>query len=1027
MTKLLHFSGNHKRFLQFSKIILFSFAFGSNIFSVQAQNNLTIQGKVIDENSDETIVGAGIIISGAKAGTGTATDLDGGFELKIASLPVTLIVRSIGYKEQEIDIYEKPSAPIVISLIEDLNVLNEVVVVSDGYFTQERKQYTGSSSIISNAVIGEKPVSNPVSALQGEVAGLNVDLSTSQPGGNIQVRLRGLGSLALNSNPLYVIDGMIINSGDLSRLTTTSSALAGINHEDIEDITVLKDAAASAIYGSRGSNGVIIITTKKGYAGKTKVSFDAETGTTNVIPFPDAGQPLNAQQFSELFIEGLVNNGAYSEQEIADLAESYGFNSGRSNNWQDMIYRTGKQQQYNVSVRGGNENTKMFVSAGYFAQDATTRHSDMRRISGLINAEQKIGNRFTLSLGINVSNVFQHAPDGGTGSWANPVFAGRILRPFQMAYNEDGSWNTNSSDPLGYTAHKNVLYLAEQDVRSLSATKGLGNTSLKWNIWERLNYTGYVSADYNNLEEYRFENAVLGDAMNVGGRVNQYYTRYFNWLTRNQLDYRYNYLGDEDPSNITAIAGYETQQSQQHNLNGTGTGFPSKPSPPVLSNAAVITSSGSSNTEYAFISAYSRLNANYRNKYSLSGSFRRDGSSVFGFNKRYGSFWSVGGSWNIDEEAFFKRSVLSAARVHTSYGTTGNAQGISNYAAKPLAVYGSNYTTGNGQNYSTIGNPDLTWEKQKKFDVGTDLGFFRNRLLVTLDFYVNNVDGLIQSLPLSRTTGFSSISYANIGSMQNRGIELTVKSENFHTKRFLWTTNFNIAFNRNKITGLAEGAGGANGNYYLDRGYDYYTYYARLYAGVDPDNGEALWFTDATKTATTNKYNDAERVPYKSASPKFYGAFNNTFEYRKIRLSADIYFNIGNYIVDSWSTRFYDGEYFAFNKYQRVYWKRWTTPGQTTDVPKYIYGGGAQAQSNDFSSRFLYDGSFVRFKNLSLGYDLSKFARSLVPGIGKVYLYGRVTNPFTRTFDDRLPFDPESGNVTVPLYRTYSFGINVEL
>jgi TonB-linked SusC/RagA family outer membrane protein len=992
---------------------------------VFAQQN-RIEGRILDKKTNEPIIGATILLADKK--TGTVSDQNGNFTVEVRSFPATISVSFMGYRQQRINIFEKPTEPLLVSLAEDLNLLNEVVVVSDGYSTQERKQYTGSSTILSSAVIGEKPVSTPVVALQGEVAGLHVNLSTSQPGGDIQVRLRGLGSLALNSNPLYVIDGMIINSGDLSRLSTTSNALAGINQEDIEDITVLKDAAATAIYGSRGSNGVIIITTKKGRAGETQVNFDVELGTTHVIPFPDAGQPLNAEQFAELFIEGLVNNGAYSEQEIADLAESYGFNSGRSNNWQDIIYRTGKQQQYNVSVRGGNEKTKLFASAGYFTQEATTRHSDLRRISGLLNAEHKISNRFTLSLGLNISNVFQHAPEGGTGSWANPIFAGRILRPFQMAYNEDGSWNTNSSNPLGYTAHKNVLYLAEHDVRSLSATKGLGNVSLKWNIWDQLSYTSYLSIDYNNLEEYRYENPVLGDAMNVGGRVNQYYTRYFNWLNRNQLDYRYNYLGKEDPSSISVAVGYEAQESKQHNLSGTGTGFPSKPSPPVLSNAAVITSSGSSNSEYAFVSVYSRLNANYRNKYSLSGSYRRDGSSVFGYNRRFGSFWSVGGSWNIDQENFFNGgSVLSSARIHTSYGTTGNAQGISNYGAKPLAAYGSNYTTGNGQNYSTIGNPDLTWEKQKKFDIGVDLGFFNNRLLIIPEFYVNNVDGLIQSLPLSRTTGFSSISYANIGSMQNRGIELTIKSENIRSRNFSWTTNFNIAFNKNEITGLANDTGGANGNYYLEKGYDYYTYYVRLYAGVDPDNGEALWYTDATKTATTNKYNNAERVPYKSASPKFYGSFNNTFEYKKIRLSADIYFNVGNYIVDSWSTRFYDGEYFAFNKYQRVYWKRWTTPGQITDVPKYIYGGGTQAQSNDFSSRFLYDGSFVRLKTVTLGYDLSEAGRKFIPGINKIYLYGRAGNLFTKTFDDKLPFDPESGNVTIPIFRTYSFGINVEL
>ncbi|MDR1602355.1 MAG: SusC/RagA family TonB-linked outer membrane protein [Tannerella sp.] len=1021
MTKVLHFIKSGKKIACFFAFFLLA----GGVSSLSAQ---TLKGLVIDSQTGEAVIGANVYIKNTSLRQGAVTDVNGRFSLAVSSFPATIGISYVGYRTQEVDIYEQSAEEVVFSLVEDVNLLNEVVVVSDGYVTQERKLYTGASSILNSAIIGEKPAASPVVALQGEVAGLNVNLSTSQPGGNVQVRLRGLGSLALNSNPLYVIDGMIVNAGDLSRLSTTSNALAGINQEDIEDVTVLKDAAATAVYGSRGSNGVIIITTKKGRAGKTQVSFDIEAGTTHTIPFPDAGQPLNAQQFSELFIEGLVNTGTYSEQEIADLADSYGFNTGRSNDWQEIIYRTGKQQQYNVSVRGGNEQTKLFASAGYFSQEATTRGSDMRRISTLINVDQKISNRFSLSAGLNVSNVFQHAPDGGTGAWANPIFAGRILRPFQMAYNEDGSWNTNSSDPLGYTAHKNVLYLAEHDVRTLNTVKGLGNASLKWNIWDKLNYTGYVSVDYNNLEEYRYENPVLGDAMNVGGRVNQYYTRYFNWLTRNQIDYRYHYLGSEDASNVSAVLGYEAQESSQFNQSGTGTGFPSKPTPPVLSNAAVITSAASNTSEYAFVSFYSRLNASYKNRYSASASFRRDGSSVFGMNNRYGNFWSAGANWNLEQEAFFrKQDILSSARLHVSYGTTGNAQGISNYAAKPLAAYGSNYTTGNGQNYSTIGNLDLTWEKQKKFDIGAELGLFDNRLLVIPDFYVNNVDGLIQSLPLSRTTGFSSVSYANVGAMRNRGVELTLKSENIRTKNLTWTSSFNIAFNRNEITDLAKSAGGANGNYYLERGYDYYTYYVRLYAGANPDNGEALWYTDASRTETTSKYNDAERVPYRSASPKYYGGFNNTIEYRGIRLGAEIYFNVGNYVVDSWSTRFYDGEYFAFNKYRREYLKRWTAPGQITDVPKYIYGGGSQAQSNDFSSRFLYDGSFVRLKNVTVGYDLTKFAQNFAPGTSKVYLFGRASNLLTLTFDDRLPFDPESGNVTIPIYRIYSFGINVEL
>jgi hypothetical protein len=264
--------------------------------------------------------------------------------------------------------------------------------------------------------------------------------------------------------------------------------------------------------------------------------------------------------------------------------------------------------------------------------------------------------------------------------------------------------------------------------------------------------------------------------------------------------------------------------------------------------------------------------------------------------------------------------------------------------------------------------------------------------------------------------------------MQNRGLELTDRADILKSKKFSWTSNFNISFNHNEVTELGNSAG-ANGNYYFDKGYDYRTYYTRLYAGVDPANGKALWYTDESKTETTTDYNAAERVPYKSASPKYFGGFTNTLEYKGIRLSADIYFTVGNNVVDSWSTRFYDGAYYTFNKYQREYWNRWTTPGQITDVPIYIAGGGAQSNSNSFSSRFIYDGSFVNLKNITVGYNLLKIneVKRILTGVGKLNIYGRATNVLKLTFDDKLPFDPESATSTIPQYRTFTIGLNVEL
>lgn len=969
---------------------------------------------------------AGVSVTAAGVFGGTQTDKGGHFTLKVPPKGRALHFSIVGYHTRIVPL--NGGSEYSVRLDADNKQLTEVIV-TDGYFTQAKKSYTGAATTISGIENENRPAASPLVALQGEVAGLNIAVPNGQPGANVTVRLRGLGSTALNSNPLYVVDGMIINAGDLSRLTTTSSVVAGINSDDIADITVLKDASATAIYGSRGSNGVIVITTKKGRVGKVQVGLDAEFGRTNNIPLPAAGQPMNGPQFATLFVEGLNNTGTYTPAQVTTLANSYNI-YGKSNNWQDLVHRNGSQQQYNVSVRSGNENTKLFASAGYFEQQATTLNSSLKRFTALFNIDQKVSKRISFSSGLNVSNVYQPTPDGGAGDWANPIFASEILRPFQLAYNADGTLNSSNTGNLGFTAHYNPLWIAAKDKYLLSQTRALGNTSLKWNIWDQLRFTSFVSIDYDVLEESRYNNPILGDGSTASGLNYEYYTRYFNWLTRNQLDYRY-IIGADRNFYIDAAVGYEAQKSAQFLENAAGSGFPlTQTSLTALANAATPTAASQSTSNYSFNSLYSRVSLNFQNRYSLSSSFRRDGSSVFGANNRYGDFWSVGGAWNIDQENFFRTlptRVFSGAKLRVSYGTNGNAQGIGNYAAQALASYGSNYTTGNGQNYNTVGNADLTWESSKKFDAGVDIGFFGDRLNLSVDYYHNLIDRLIQSVVISETTGFSNIPYENSGAMVNRGEEIAIKGIPVRTKDFTWTTSFNIAFNHNEVTKLGN-ASGQNGNYYLQKGYNYNTWYTRLYAGVDASNGSALWYTDGTRSKTTTSYAAAAYVPYKTSTPKFFGGFSNSFNYKGIVLTGDFYFNAGNYVQDYWSSRFYDGAYYTFNKYQREYRKRWTTPGQVTDVPKYIAGGGTQSTSNSFSTRFLYKGDFIRLKNLSLGYDLKnvRIVRQWA-GVSKLYLYARATNLWTKTFDDRLPFDPESGTVTIPQYRTYTLGLNVGL
>lgn len=999
--------------------------------SVYAQSR-KITGKVV--GSDDGAPLPGVSVSVKNTTRGVITDSDGRFSIN-ASTGETIQFTFLGYLATTVQVAS--SSEYTVKLTPDTKLLNEVVV-TDAYGVQTKKAYTGSATTVGGAQNENKPFSTPLQALQGEVPGLNISTNSGQPGANVQVRLRGVGSISAGSNPLYVIDGVIVNTGDVSRLVTTTNILAGLNEDDIATITVLKDASATAIYGSRGSNGVIVITTKKGKSGKTQINVSTEVGITNNLDVPQGGRPVTADQYRTLFLEGLTNGGS-SAATIASLTTSYGLN-GPSNNWYELVTRRGQQQQYNVSVSGGDDKTKIFASGGYFNQQATVIGSNLKRITGLLNIDHNISKRFAFSFNGNVSNVEQNTPSNG-GAFASPVLASYFLRPFQLARNPDGSLNFSNSGNTNFTSIYNPLYMVAHDRKYDSETHMLGAGTLKWNIWDQLKFTSFASIDYLVLEENVFNNPIMGDGRTANGRGFDDYSRYFNYTLRNQLDYRYNIPKIED-FYLDVTVGYESQKSAGYLIAARSDGYPAtQPLLVASANAATPVVGNASFNDYTFDSFYSRAALNFKNRYAVTGSFRRDGSSVFGVNHPYGNFYSIGGTWNVDQEDFFKvQRVLSSAKFRASYGVTGNAQFSSTnsvngvYNAQPTAGYGTNYAGNNGQAFSTLGNPDLTWESSHKFDVGADFGFFNDRLVFDVDYYRNTIDKLIQNVPISRTTGFTTVT-ANIGAMVNKGFEFAITGAPIKSRDFTWTTSFNISLNQNQVTKLFNNLPFINqpvggGTFHAEVGKDLYTWYTRQYAGVDPATGNALWFTDVTKTATTTSYSAAARIDEGQADPKAFGGFSNSFNYKGIILTADFYYNTGNKIDDAWAFYLTDGTNLTFSKYQYDYQRRWTTPGQITDVPKYVNGGTNAGQSSSFSDRFLYYGDYIRLKNLTLGYDLKNIPYLKSLGISKLYIYGRGTNLWTKTYDKRLPFDPEVGingtsNLEVPQVKTFTIGLNV--
>ncbi len=785
-----------------NKLFMFFVLSCITLGSVFAQGR-KITGTVTGANDEAPLPGVSVTVKGTTRGV--STNADGKFII-IATTGETLQFTFIGYNTLAISI--TASDDYQVKLQTDVKLLNEVVV-TDSYGTQAKKSYTGAASTVNGAENENKPFASPWQALQGEVPGLYVSSFSGQPGANIQVRLRGVGSIGAGLNPLYVIDGAIVNSGDISSFTTTTSILSGLNDDDIASITVLKDAAATAIYGSRGSNGVIVITTKKGRSGKTQIQIDAESGNTANLPIPEAGRPATAAQYSTLFKEGLINAG-FSAATVASLADSYGLN-GRSNDWYRLVTRNGQQQQYNVSASGGGDNTKIFASGGYFKQQATIIGSDLKRITGLLNIDHIINKRLSFNLSANVSNVNQDTPNDGL-TLASPVLAAFYLRPFQLAKNPDGSINTDVTSNTGFNVVYNPLYQFAHNIKHLSETRALGSGSIKWNIWDQLNFTSFASADYVVLEEHTFYNPLIGDGFATAGRGLDNYTRLFNYSIRNQLDYRYNIPSVED-FYVDATVGYEAQKSAAYLIAAQSNEFPL--TQPLLTesiNAATPIAGNASFSNYTFDAFYSRVNFNFKNKYSLSGSFRRDGSSVFGSKEPYGDFYSAGAAWNLDQENFFKNQrIFSSVKLRSSFGTTGNAQFSSTstispvYLAQPTAGYNNNYAGNNGQNFNNLGNPNLTWESSQKFDIGVNFGFFNDRLVFDADYYHNNINKLIQNVPVSLTSGFGNIT-ANIGAMVNKGFEFAVRGTPVKSKDFTWTTDFNISLNKNIVTALYNNA-----------------------------------------------------------------------------------------------------------------------------------------------------------------------------------------------------------------------------
>ncbi|WP_242920894.1 SusC/RagA family TonB-linked outer membrane protein [Pontibacter liquoris] len=993
--------------------LLICFALMFALLQQAMAQSKTVSGTVTDQATGQGLPGVSVIVQGSTAGT--ATGADGSYTLNVPAEATTLIFRYIGYSTKEVAIGTNTVLNVALGV--DNKQLSEVIIT--GYGTTNTLQNTGAVAQVKGAEIENIPMASVDKALQGRVVGLQSVGASGQPGSAQQIRIRGIGSITGSSEPLYVVDGVPINSGDLSRNTTTANALAGINPNDIESINVLKDASAASIYGSRAANGVIVITTKSGKAGKTKVSLDAEYGVSKRAYYNDNTRPLTTAENIELLGEALKNDGyweAYglNEENIGDfLNENFGLDPAINSNWEDATKRTGHTQQYNLAVTGGSEKTQFSVSGGYYNQEGTVIKSEFERYSTGLNLQHTLNDKLSFGTNLLFSNSTQKGPLN-SGYFANPVMASLFLMP---------SLALDSRPQAPF----NPLLLADLDKNNSNILKTIGSINGEYKILPGLSFTTKYGIDFNSLEEDNYQNPFYGDAESTQGSSTRYYTRYFNWVWTNLLNYTWD-INKDNTWLLNLKGGYEAQKSSIYTASVYAENMPQNTDFTVPSVGATPITANGANEGYSFASMLALGDISYKGKYVLSGSFRRDGSSRFGSDNKYGNFWSVGASWNMDQESFIQDlDFINQLKLRASYGVNGNA-GIGNYVWRRLYSYTSTYGGSVAAVPSSLGNADLTWEKNKPFDVGVDASFFNNRLSLSADYYSRATSDLLLERPLSLTTGWAS-RLENIGAMRNRGFELAISGTPVQVGDFRWDLSFNFSKNKNKITELSVDKQQVS-PFIRQVGQDVYQYYMPLWAGVDPADGMPTWYTDASKAETTKTYSKAAySLTGKSALPKAFGSAGTTLTYKGLSLDALFYYNFGNYIYDPYYQYLNSGGWFLGSYNQRAtQLDRWQQPGDEASVSKLSYDNDYRFRA--VSDKILNKGDFIRLRDVTLGYTIPQGIVSRLK-MSSLRVYARGANLWTWVADDKLPYDPEAGgvggttNFDINVPKTVTFGVNV--
>jgi TonB-dependent starch-binding outer membrane protein SusC len=961
--------------------------------------DITVTGTISSEDGSP-LPGASVVISGTSKGV--ISNPEGYYEITVPSETSVLEFSFIGYVKQSVVVGTQTVINVV--LLAEAKTLAEMVVV--GYAVEQKQLLTGSIGVVKAETLKDIPVPTIDGLLQGQAAGVQVLQNSGTPGGEMSVRIRGESSISGSSQPLYIIDGIPVTTGDFAQVGYEgqgTNSLTDLNPNDIESITILKDAAAASIYGARASNGVVVITTKRGGNQKTSINVNSYYGFQQVW---HKLKMLNAREWMD-YRNDLAGTTVFTQDQMDNI--------NIDTDWQKIIFRTAPISNYELTATGGNEKTKFFMSGGAFNEAGTVIGSDYSRINGRVNLDHNISDKLNVGASIGITHAMTDRIEGDQ-TLHGPLPNGISTPAIFPVHNPDGSYNQGGP-------YSNAVSIANDAINQNFTFRTIGNTFLNYQILPHLSFSTKWGVDYLSFREHAFEyNTVQGKKYN--GLGFETFTNVMNIVSNNILKYQASF----NENDIEFLAGYSFESYQTRSSFIRAQDYADE-NLEYINTAATIVSASSDGSNSGIRSWFGRVNYNYRNKYISSFSGRFDSSTKFGENNRTGFFPSISLAWRIGEESFMDAlPKISELKIRTSYGLTGNDDIPSFLYAELYGV--TSYGGASGIYPSSIPNPDLKWESTAQFNIGVDAGLINNRILVTADYYNKQTKDLLLDRPLPGSSGFSSIT-ENIGRIENKGVELSLTTKNL-VGTLNWNTMVNFSANRNKVLKLYNGQpldDIGRGSNRIQEEEPIGIFYSYNWLGIDPSTGDVVY----EDLNNDGKITAADRKKIGNPHPLFIGGITNSIYYKGFDMSVFLQFSYGNDIFNG-SRLYLESLQGGDNQVEDVV-RRWKKPGDITDIPRATSDPVKAAENKRVSSRFLEDGSYLRVKNLTIGYTFDKgfFTKAHIQNL-RIYF----TSQNLLTFTNYSGLDPEVnylGNdnsvigtdfFTYPQSRSYNFGLNLK-